>query len=261
MKNIIFIEGVSGVGKSTTVSALGGKLRNLGYSVSCHFEGDPDSPLDLCWTAYLTIPEYETLIASYPEYANEFLSNIIFQGEYILLRYQVGRKKLYSQCIHDELHKLEFCYNPTNIVPLSKFTEVFLNLWNRFAESDEVKMDYVIFDASLVSHMTNDLVRNYNAAENEMVRHLEVLLETVKQLNPIVFYLSSQDVAKRLIKARQCREQTPPTGEQIKFWEKRKQMDSSVLSRLLIESHIKDISQDNWNSVIDEIVSHVTKLA
>lgn len=261
MKNIIFIEGVSGVGKSTTVSALSQKLRNLGYSVSCHFEGDPDSPLDLCWAAYLTKSEYNTLLASYPEFANELLSNIIFQGEYILLRYQVGRKGLYSQSLHDELHKLEFCYNPTNIVPLSKFTEVFLNLWQRFVESEEVKTDYVIFDASLVSHMTNDLAHNYSATENEMVRHLEILLETVKPFNPIVFYLSSQDVAKRLIKARQSRGQPPPTGEQIRFWEERKQMDYTVLSRLLVESHIKDISKGNWDSVIDEIVSHVTKLA
>lgn len=50
MKNIIFIEGVSGVGKSTTVSALGEKLLNLGYSASCHFEGDPDSPLKVIGT-------------------------------------------------------------------------------------------------------------------------------------------------------------------------------------------------------------------
>lgn len=260
MKNIIFIEGVSGVGKSTTVSVLGEKLRNLGYSVSCHLEGDPDSPLDLCWAAYLTESEYETLLASYPEFANEILSNIIFQGEYILLRYQVGRKALYSQGLHNDLHKLEFCYNPTNIVSLSKFTEVFLNLWKRFVESDALKTDYVIFDASLVSHMTNDLVRNYNATENEIVEHLEVLLGVVKPLNPIVFYLSSQNVAKRLLKARQSRGQTPPTSEQIKFWEKRKQMDFSVLPRLSVELHINDISKGNWDSVIDEIVTHVTKL-
>ncbi len=259
MKNIVFIEGVSGVGKSTIVSILGEKLRELGYAVSCYFEGGPDSPLDLCWTAYLTKQKYENLMTLYPCLASDFSSNIIFQGEYILLRYQIGRRKLYSPDLHNILQKNEFCYNPTNIMPLSKFTEVFSCLWKRFLESNEIVKDYVIFDASLVSHMTNDLVRNYNATEIEIARHLEILLNIIKPLNPIVFYLSSQDVAKRLAKARESRGQTPPTDEQINFWEKRKQLDSSVLSRLLVETHIKDISNDNWDSIIDEIVSHITR--
>lgn len=258
MKNIIFIEGISGVGKSTTVSALGEKLRNLGYSVKCHFEGDPDSPLDLCWAAYLTKSEYENLLITYPIFADELADNIIFQGEYIMLRYQIGRTKLYSSELHDELHKHEFCYNPTNIAPLSKFTEVFLNLWQRFAKSDENKLDFEIFDASLVSHMTSDMVRNYSASKVDMVKHLEALLETINHLNPIVFYLSSYNERERLIKARQSRDQTTLTNEQISFWEKRKQIDLPILTRLSVEAHIMDISNDNWDSIISEIVSRVT---
>ncbi len=260
MKNIIFIEGVSGVGKSSTVKALSEALRDLGYSVKHHIEGDPDSPLDLCWAAYLTPLEYKELVISYPEFANEFSQNIIFQGDYILLRYQVGRTKLYSQELHDELHKLEFCYNPTNVAPLSKFTEVFLNLWKRFVDSEEDKWDYAIFDASLVSHMTSDMARNYNASETEMVAHLEALLQVISSLNPIIFYLASNNVRERLIKARQSRGQTPLTDEQIKFWERRKLLDLPILSKLSVQSQMMDISKDNWDAVISEIVSQVTNI-
>lgn len=260
MKNIIFIEGVSGVGKSTTVKVLSEVLRNLGYSVKHHMEGDAASPLDLCWTAYLTPLEYKKLLNSYPEFANELSQNILFQGDYILLRYQVGRSKLYSQELHDELHKLEFCYNPTNVAPLSKFTEVFLDLWKRFVDSEDGKWDYAIFDASLVSHMTSDMVRNYNASVTEMVAHLEALLQVISSLNPIIFYLSSNNVRDRLIKARQSRRQTPLTDEQIKFWEKRKEIDLPVLSKLSIQSQMMDISNDNWDAVISEIVSQVTDI-
>lgn len=258
MKNIVFIEGVSGVGKSTTACTLSEKLRNLGYSVKCHIEGDPDSPLDLCWTAYLTMPEYENLLILYPTFVDELSKNIIFQGDYILLRYKARQTQLYSQELHDELRKHEFCYNPDNIVPLSKFTEVFLNLWQRFAKSDENKCDYAIFDASLVSHMTNDLVRNYNSSEIEIVQHLEILLQAIYPLNPIIFYLSSENVCERLIEARQSRGQTPPTNEQINFWEKRKQIDLPVLSKLSVETHIMDISNDNWNVAVSEILSRFT---
>lgn len=258
MKYIIFIEGVSGVGKSTMVTALSEKLRNLDYSVSCHLEGEPNSPLDLCWAAYLTKVEFESFLITYPKFADELSKNLIYEGDYILLRYQIGRNALYSTELHNELHKHEFCYNPTNIAPLSKFTEVFLNLWQQFTESDEVKCDFGIFDASLVSHMTNDLVRNYNASVDEMVKHLESLLRVIQHLNPIVFYLSSQNVEERLINARKSRGQTPPTNENIKFWERRKQIDLPVLSKLSVESHIMDISNDKWNLVIPEIVSRVT---
>lgn len=125
MKNIIFIEGVSGVGKSTTVYELNERLQNLGYSVKYYVEGDPCSPLDLCWTAYLTIAEYERIITSYPMLADELSKNIILAKDYILLRYQIGRKGLYSKDLNDELRKREFCYSSTNAVPLDEFIKVF----------------------------------------------------------------------------------------------------------------------------------------
>lgn len=259
MKNIIFIEGVSGVGKSTTVNLLGETLRSLGFSVKCHNEGDPDGPLDLCWVAYLTIPEYEELLNTYPLFVDEFSKNIIFQNEYILLRYQVGQAHLYSYEIYVKLHNKEFCYNPNTIAPLSKFTEVFLNLWHRYAESKENECDYAIFDASLVSHMTSDMIRNYNANIDEMVEHITTLLQAIYSLNPIVFYLSSHDVRERLIKARKNRGQTPLDDKQIEFWGKRKQIDMAVIPKLSVESHIIDIANDNWNSVISEIISMIIK--
>ena len=200
---------------------------------------------DCCWSFHIEYLGYILIfIFSYREISN---------GKYKI--------NLYSSELHDELHNREFCYNSTNIAPLSKFTEVFSNLWQRFAESDEVKCDYTIFDASLVSHMTSDMLRNYNASEDEMAKHLEVLLQTVQSLNPIVFYLSSKNVCERLIKARQSRGQTSPTDEHIRFLEKREQIDLPVLARLAVESHIMDITNGNWDSVIDEIVSRVTNSA
>lgn len=260
MQNIIFIEGVSGVGKSTTVHKLGEKLRSLGYSVRCHVEGDPNSPLDLCWVAYLDISEYENLLVSYPMFSDSLSKNVIYKGKYILLRYQIKRTPLYSQELHEKLQKREFCYNPTNsIVHLSKFTEVFVDLWKQFTRSDAVKYDYAVFDASLVAHMMNDLVRNYNASKSELVNHLEKLLQTIRNLNLIIFYLSSENVRERLIKARQDRRQTYPDDEKIKFWERRKQMDLSVIPNLSVKSHTIDIKNDNWDCVVSEIVSELTK--
>ncbi len=258
MKNIIFIEGVSGVGKSTTVHKLSEKLRSLGYSTISYIEGDSDSPLDLFCVAYLDRLEYENLLVSYPIFSDTLSKNVIYKGEYILLRYQIEQTPLYSQELNERLHKFEFCYNPNNnIVTLSKFTEVFVNLWKQFAQSDAIEYDYAVFDASLVAHMTNDLIRNYNASKSELVNHIEKLLQTIHSLNPVIFYLSSEDVRERLIKARQSRGQTYPDDERINFWEKRKQMDLSVIPDLSVKSHIIDIKNDNWDLVISKIISQL----
>lgn len=218
-----------------------------------------NSSLDLCWIAYLTQQEYDNLLKQYSEYADELSKNIIYKGEYILVRYRIGEKGLYSDELKNELHKREFCYNPTKVAPLSKFTEVFTNLWRRFANSDLSEYDYMIFDASLVSHMTSDLLRNYNASENEMALHLRTLLKIIYPLNLIVFYLSSDNVRERLNNARISRNQSAFTDEKIAFWEKRKQMDLSILPKLEVETHIMDISNENWSNAINVIVTVIIK--
>ena len=46
MNNIVFIEGISGVGKTTATAMLHDKLLEMGYNVSSYLEGDHDNPLD-----------------------------------------------------------------------------------------------------------------------------------------------------------------------------------------------------------------------
>ena len=130
MKKLVFIEGVSGVGKSTTVNLLSKMLIEKNYSVDYHIEGDPLSPIDLCWTAYLTTEEYEDILQRYRSCTNDIIDNTIWNGEYVLLRYQIERTPLYPHELFKELHNKEFCHNPENsTVPLHKYTEVFLGLW------------------------------------------------------------------------------------------------------------------------------------
>jgi len=257
MRRLVFVEGVSGVGKSTAVTALGEALRSLGLNTRCHWEGDPDGPLDLCWVAYLTCQEYAALLDEHPAYAGALADNVIYRGEYILLRYQVYRERLFPPALHEELHRREFCYNPANPMPLAKFTEVFLRLWQKYAASEEAGMDYGVFDASLVSHMTSDLVRNYNAPAHAIAEHINTLLVAVQPLRPLVFYLASDDVRGRLIDARRSRGESPPTEEKIAFWEKRKQLDLAVLPQLTAETHILDISNGSWDAAMRKMLACV----
>jgi len=260
MKNLILIEGISGVGKSTTTSKLCEKLRGSGYTANCYLEGDIESPVDSFWRAYLTKPEYEKIRIEYPDFAHQLSENCTAGDNYVLVRYQDRERRYYSPEVYEYLKGREFCYNPANPLPPVKYTEVFSDMWRRFAEIEQTKQDFVIADGSFLHHQINDLIRNYNASEDDIFNHLTKLLRTVQPLNPIVFYLSSQNVGERLTKARDSRSQTAPNEDMIAFWKKRKDLDLSILSRLPAESHILDISHEEWDSALDIMFSQLIEI-
>ena len=66
MPKILFIEGVSGVGKSTLVSRLTQRLRGQGFSIKSWVEFDFTNPIDFYCTAYFLSDEYEDLCGRYP---------------------------------------------------------------------------------------------------------------------------------------------------------------------------------------------------
>ena len=257
MKKLVFVEGVSGVGKSATAAQICRALEKTGHVAKCHLEGDISSPVDLFQTTYLTGAEYDNLILTYPGYADEISKSSIFGRDYTLVRYQCKEGKRFSSELYEYLRDHEFCCNPRNPAPIATFTAVFSDLWRRFADNEHNGYEYVILDGSLLHHQTNDLICNYNASDADILRHLTALLQTVAPLNPIVFYLSSPDVAERLKKARESRGQTAPAKEKIAFWENRKRVDLFALDRLPVESHIIDITNGNWGSAVETMLSHL----
>ena len=175
----------------------------------------------------------------------------------MLLRYRVDRIPLYEEAVDNWLHQREFCYNPANTLPLSKFTDVFYDLWFKYAENCNNNLDYAIFDASLVSHMTNDLMRNYHTRPVELAKHLNKLLNVVCGLHPIIFYLYSDDVEKRITEARIARNQ-PPLGEySLQFWKERAAMDQEVLPLLNVDTSWMDISNGQWGTRQFEIMTRI----
>lgn len=60
MKKLVFVEGVSGVGKSTTAVKLRDALIDHGFQAVCHLEGDADNPVDFFNCAYLTKTEFHS---------------------------------------------------------------------------------------------------------------------------------------------------------------------------------------------------------
>lgn len=258
MKHIVFIEGVSGVGKTTTVIQLADWLTAQGYRVKIHLEGDAFSPLDLCWISYLPMEEYKNLISQYPDYADRISSQIVDQNNYVLLRYRIDRKPLFPEEVDMELHRKEFCFNPENSVSLDEFTKVFQRLWVRYAQADHSNLDFEIFDATLVSHMTNDLIRNYHAPKEKMVQHINTLIDAVQSLQPRLYYFYTDNLEKRVTEARIARKQKPLTSTQLQFWKDRESYDKAVISQLKIACRSINVSAHDWDASIQSILDEIT---
>ena len=111
-------------------------------------------------------------------------------------------------------------------------------------------------DGTLIHHQINDLIRNYDASGETIVEHLTVLLRAIQGLNPIVFYLSSRDVAQRLTHAHESRKQSIPTREKLAFWENRKHMDLYVLGKIPVTSHILNVD-GGWDTVLEMMIERV----
>ena len=261
MPKLIFVEGVSGVGKSTTTQKLCDKLRGMGYSVDRYREFDFPNPIDFYSTAYFNKEEYDAVLSEYCEFTEDIKGNTVIADDTRLVRYYNQKTPLFSEPLLDLFREREFCWNPINPIPLSVYTRVYTSVWERFGQDTSNQLDYLIFDGSLIHHPINDMTRNYNAMCEQIICHLNTLIETVGSFNPQIVYLSSDDVAERLKKARISRGETPPSDEQIRFWKNRKDMDLNVMRRLLIPYDIHDISQENWDSEIDVMMKQISETA
>jgi len=253
----VFVEGVSGVGKSTLTRKLCERLKEVGHSADCHIEFDFTNPIDFYCAAYFNQREYEALLADFPEHRSAIESNTIAADDIRLVRYYNREAPLFSEPLLGTLSKRELCFNPDVPISLHEFTRVYKSVWDNFTRNTNSECEYLLFDGSLFHHPINDLMRNYNVSKEQAISHVNTLIEAVIPLNPLVVYLSSENVAERLKKARECRKQSSPSDEYIQFWKERKQMDLAVMQQISIPYDIHDISQENWDSLIDTIVAHI----
>jgi hypothetical protein len=256
---IIFVEGVSGVGKSTLSKILCGKLCEMGYAAKAYLEFDFNNPIDFYCTAYYKHDEYENLLMEYSAFSEDIRKNTIFTDYVRLIRYYNRETPLFSAPLLYVLRKREFCWKPENLVPISEYTRVYKTVWEQFAEKANASHDYLIFDGSLFHHPINDMMRNYQVSNEQAVCHVNTLIETVSNYNPLVCYLTSKSVSEQLEKARVSRNQTPATTEQIKFWEERKNMDFAVMQQITIPCDVYDISGEDWNSVINTVIEKIAR--
>ncbi len=257
MSQILFIEGVSGVGKSTMVKSLSERLTAGGDSVRAYVEFDYTNPIDFYCTAYVPHDTYEALCADYPLEAPALHDHAIPTTPAVLVRYFNEDTPLFSAPLLAELRKMELCYHPTRPVSLDEYTAVYRDVWERFAAKIDPAVDHYLFDGSLLHHPINDMMRNYHVSPEQALSHVQTLLSALKTTPQQVVYLYSDDLAAQLRRAHTDRNQPPPDEEYVAFWNERYEKDRYVLENALPEARIYNISENRWDVVMDDILSQL----
>ncbi len=255
MPEIVFIEGVSGVGKSTMVRALANALCAKGCKVKSYVEFDFTNPIDFYCTAYLRQEEYAALCARYATEAKQLERYSVPAGKAVLVRYYDEDTPLFGGALLKELARAEFCYHPAQLVPLPEYRRAYEAVWQDFAKSLDPGVQFYLFDGSLMHHPLNDMMRNNRAQADEMGAHVKALLGALQPLHWRVYYLYVDDLSAQLASAHKNRGQEPPTREELAFWQKRRENDQLVLDAQIKDYEAYDVFQIGWDEVTQRILS------
>lgn len=259
MPTILFIEGVSGVGKSTLVRRLTERLRGQGFSVKSWVEFDFTNPIDFYCTAYFLSDEYEDLCGRYPASAEALRQYTVSAADVRLVRYYNEDTPLFDQPLLSELWDREFCYEPKNPVPLSDYTRIYQAVWRQYFSTLGQETDYLIFDGSLLHHPINDMMRNYHADKEQILCHIRQLLGAMGHVEKTIYYLRTDDIAEQLARAHADRGQNPPSAEAVEFWRQRYENDLFVLHYIKKEYRILDVSNDSWNEALEMVLDDLVQ--
>lgn len=255
---LVFIEGISGAGKSTMVKMLTSELIANGYKTESFVEFDYRNPIDFYCTAYFKYEDYQLLCAEYSEFAGIIHKNTVLADDVRLVRYYNEDTPLFDGELLSEMKCREFCYHPKNLVPVEEYTRTYAAVWRNYVKQLDHTYDFVIFDGSLLHHPLNDMMRNYNADNRQLLQHVDILLASLAEVPFGIFYIDVENIKQQLTRARIDRKEPLPTQEDIGFWTERQNNDRYVLKNIKCNSSSYKLLHNDRNFIRAEIYKNIT---
>jgi len=132
-------------------------------------------------------------LVKYASLQNEIAHHTIFEGEMAIVAYtQVAtdNRGFYKEMAAFEVYDGRVLDNV--------FFELHYDRWRSFAHASAEKAERTIFECAFLQNHVNELLFWRNADETAIISHHIKLLETVKQLSPVLIYLSQTDIRETI---------------------------------------------------------------
>ncbi|WP_196048670.1 hypothetical protein [Clostridium saudiense] len=217
---LILVEGIPGVGKTTTARKIKAKLIEEGKDVILYEEG-MSHPADMAWNACLKEEEYNDFIKKCSKMwevskksisKEELISRIqrqtrIEDNNVILAYTKIDfPEDCYWNLIGDIASK-EICDGRKS---LDEFRDIHLKRWSKFAEQALLNDNIYIFECAFLQNHIFELLGVYEKSDEEIYLYLKSLLETVESLSPSIVYIEPSSVEDIIIQA--ANERKSPEG-------------------------------------------------
>ncbi len=272
MKNIFFVEGIPGSGKSTFARRIRDVLVEQGKAVELYNEGDLH-PIDLAWCSIMDENQFNSHIETYSKYKNQIISLSRKWKNQIITAYTKVKVDDNDVVLYRDFEKYEI-YRTEDF---EYFKVTHRELWSEFSDRyDESK--YYVFECVFFQNHINELILKFNCSKEEIVSYFKELSLSMVSLGATLLYLSPIDVKKTLDKTIEERRSDNPVysdwidlvynylentnyGKKlgyigydgcIKYFQNRLLIELDVLKALEINSYVFEIDV-NYDEVFEQI--------
>lgn len=188
---LILVEGIPGVGKSTTLSFIRSLLNQMGIPAQFFYEGDTDHPADYEGVACLNLGDYRSLRSRYHINEDILRENVTRKGESFFISYR-KLKKDGGDSLSEELFR-ELSVHDVYFLPLDEYSTLFREKWGEFVSRSRDKDTVTVFECSFFQNPLTMLVR-HNAGDHYIREYYRQLTSVVGKLNPIVILMLQENV-------------------------------------------------------------------
>ncbi|WP_312651916.1 thymidylate kinase [Proteiniclasticum sp.] len=235
VNRLILVEGIPGAGKTTAAGKIRDQLIAMGEDAVLYEEGMLH-PADMAWQAYLTEDEYDIFLSeclkscknahiaiTQQEIRRRIEAQLRREDDRIIIAYtRIDLQDPYLRSLIDDLASKEIYDGRRSI---NEFTEIHLKRWKRFKEEALKSEQISIFECAFLQNHITELLAVYDKNHDEIYEHLALLLETVKELDPVLVYIEPSDVKGAIDLA--AEERRSPAGSE---WDWIRMMEEWVSS-------------------------------
>lgn len=211
---IYFIEGLPGSGKTTLSKKIYLELCRDNKNVKLYRECEKN-PLDLARYAWIDNSKLQEMLSGQKtnlELNAKISSLADVQENMVLLPFMSLYSDISTEKIARQLAKFDV-YN--GHLDLKKFSELHLKRWEKYANYMKKSDEISVCDGILLQSPLFELIGYFDLDINEISRYISRLIDTVRDLNPILFYIEVNNVEKNLNNI--CQERKTVNGK--REWE------------------------------------------